>query len=477
MNEDKKPLSLEADEMRKLGYQVIDQIVDHITNLKDKKVLNTLPHAEMSKLIPSDIPKEGEDPEKLLQHLKQDVFSNILHSDHPRTFAFIPAASNYISVLADTLAVGHNIFSGHWMSAASAAQVETVTINWLRQWCGFPEQAGGLFVSGGSMANLMAVVTAKKIKVDNRKNGLVYFSQQTHSSVRKALRILGFDSNQMRAIPVDDQFRMKTEELVFYIQKDQTDGLEPFCIIGNAGTTNTGAVDPLPALADIARRFDLWFHVDGAYGAAAVLSEKGQKLLTGMERADSITLDPHKWWFQPYEMGCLLVREKSHLKETFHVSAEYLVNPDERIEKEINYYDYGIQLTRSFRALKLYTSLKVFGLNNFKKAVERGIEAAEYLEQLLRQKEGWKIITPAQLGILNVVFQPGKMEDQVAGALAKTLSTKISEDGFAFILTTQLKGQTVLRMCPIHPGLTKEEIQIIIDKLDKLARDFTRAKQ
>lgn len=472
MNDDTNPLSLPPDEMRRLGYQVIDQIVDHFTNLKDKKVLNTFPHPEMSQIIKPDIPIEGQGPEKVFQHLKTDIFAHTLHSDHPRTFAFIPAASNYISVLADALAAGHNVFSGHWMSAASAAQVETVTINWLKECCGFPVQAGGIFVSGGSTANLMAVVTAKKIKIDNRKNGVVYFSRQTHSSVSKALRVLGFHQHQMRAIPVDDQFRMKIEDLIFYIQKDKSEGLEPFCIIGNAGTTNTGAVDPLAEIAETARRFNVWFHIDGAYGAAAILTEKGKKQLNGIELADSLTLDPHKWWFQPYEIGCLLVREKQHLKETFHVSAEYLVNPEDRIEKEINYYDYGIQLTRSFRALKLYTSLKVFGLDNFKKAVERGIEAAEYIEQLLRQKEGWKIVTPAQLGILNVVYQPTGGDDPTADALAKAISTKISEEGYAFILTTRLRERTVLRMCPIHPGLTKEEIQIIIDQMDTIAQSL-----
>ena len=473
MNDSENPLSLSSLQMRDLGYQVIDIIVDHFDNLREKKVLNSPSNEALSLNISADLPIKESDPAALIEFLREQVFKNIMHTDHPRFFSFIPSASNYISVLSDALAIGHNVFAGHWMAGASAAEIETITIDWLKKLCGFPKKSGGIFTSGGSMANLMAIVTAKKVKINNHENGVVYYSSQTHSSVSKALRILGFDNSQMRPIGINSHFQMEVDELELCVKRDLKNGLLPICIIGNAGTTNTGAVDPLSDILRIAHRYNLWFHIDGAYGAAAILTEKGKELLLGMEEADSITLDPHKWWFQPYEIGCLLVKNKRHLRETFGVSAEYLQDAEEYGKKEINYYDYGPQLTRSFRALKLYSSLKVFGLDNFKRAVEKGIEAAEFTESLLKKNSGWKIISKPQLGIINFVFHPDGMVTEKADELAKAISTKMAEDGYALVTTTSIKGRTVLRMCPIHPGVNKEEIKNTVNKLDKFVKEIS----
>ncbi|MEM1119469.1 MAG: pyridoxal-dependent decarboxylase, partial [Bacteroidota bacterium] len=294
---------------------------------------------------------------------------------------------------------------------------------------------------------------------------------QTHSSLAKGLKVLGISPKYYRSLPTDQDLKIDTKALKKIIKKDLKKGLKPFCIVGNAGTTNAGVVDPLVKMSVIAKKYDCWFHVDGAYGAAAMLTEAGEKALKGMEKADSLTLDPHKWWFQPMEMGCLLVRDADHLKTTFRVSAEYLDDTNSDSLTEINYYNYGVQLTRSFRAFKLYLSLKTFGIKAFKKAVQKGMEMADYTEQLLREQKDWQIVTPSQLGILNFAFAPNGMDSDQITAASLAISKKVKEDGYAMITTTKISRLTVLRMCPIHPGLTKKDIRKTIKKLTQFAKE------
>lgn len=311
-------LQLSKDEMRQLGYRVVDQLVEHFENLASKPAMRVSPRAELETKLREPLPEQPAPVDALLEQLQRDVWSNIGNIQHPRFFAFIPSPSNFVSVMADALAAGFNPFAGNWLEGAGTSQIELVTIDWLREMCGLPETAGGLFVSGGSMANLTALMTACRAKLDGRsENAIVYFSDQTHSSIEKALRISGFAREQIRKLPSDDAFRLQIKSLRQAVAQDRADGKQPFCVIANSGTTNTGAVDPLNDLADLCAQEDLWLHVDGAYGAAACLTERGKKLLAGIERADSLSLDPHKWLFQPFEIGCVLVRDARLLKKPF----------------------------------------------------------------------------------------------------------------------------------------------------------------
>ena len=457
--------------MRKLGYAAIDQIVDHFEGIRTKKVLNIKRHEELDALFEKDVPEAGTDPEEMMTFLKDHVFSNILHTDHPRFYSFIPAPSNFITVLADILASGHNVFTGHFMSSSSAAEMEMTTIGWLRKLCGFPQTGGGIFVSGGSIANVMAIITARNIKLnEGKESGVVYFSNQTHSSMVKGLRMINIQPSHYRSIKTDDNFKMDLSDLKSQISSDLKNGLKPFCLIGNAGTTNTGTVDPLVDLSAIAKENDMWFHIDGAYGAAAIVTDEGRDSLKGMESADSLTLDPHKWWFQTFEIGCLLVRDEQHLKHTFHTSAEYLWDTQFTFENEKNYYDYGMQLTRSFRALKLFLSLKVYGLNAFRLAISKGVEMARFVEETLSSSGKWEIVSSAKLGIVNFRYRTNLGLDK-SNELSKKISNRVLEDGYSMILTTSLNGITVLRMCPIHPELTKEEVKKTIIQLEKFASE------
>lgn len=457
---------LTPEEMRSVGYKVIDMLIEHQEALPKQPFARSPSNKELSAIIDDQLPINGQDIFKILSHLEQDVLSNLSHTNHPRFFSFVPSPGNFIAAIADTLASGYNVFSGHWLSGPGAAKVELVTINWLLKLCGFPQTGGGLFVSGGSMANLSALATARTVKGhSNPLKNTVYYSQQTHSSLAKGLRILGFLPDQMRPIPIDSSFKIHKGALCEQIEQDRRNGYHPLCLVGNAGTTNTGAVDDLQQLSKIAKTYNLWFHIDGAYGAAAILSKKGKNLLKGMELADSLTLDPHKWWFQPYEIGCLLVQNPQHLKTTFAVTAEYLKDAQDLYHSEINFFNYGTQLTRSFRALKLYTSLKAFGINNFAKAIDHGIAMAEYTELLIRQQQDWKIISPAQLGMLAFKCHPAELNQEESDVLNRKITEFLLVDGYAMIITTTLHNQIVLRMCTIHPAITKEEIETTVEKL------------
>src|SRR5215470_4533429 len=263
-------LQLSREEMRRIGYRIVDQIVEHFENLASKPVMRVTPRVELEARLREPLPEEPTPVDSLLEQLQRDVWSNIGNVQHPRFFAFIPSPSNFVSVMADALAAGFNPFAGNWLEGSGPAQIELVTIDWLRKMCGLPETAGGLFVSGGSMANLTALAAARREMLDGRSDGaVIYFSDQTHNSIGKALRVLGFTREQIRALPSDDNFRLQVESLRQAVAEDRADGGRPFCVVANAGTTNTGAVDPLDQLADLCERENLWLHVDGAYGAAA----------------------------------------------------------------------------------------------------------------------------------------------------------------------------------------------------------------
>jgi glutamate/tyrosine decarboxylase-like PLP-dependent enzyme len=456
--------------MRALGYRVIDLLVEHLTTLPEKPVTRKASRPAMEARLRHDLPDEGIDPLALLDQVERDVFDNIMHLDHPRFFAFVPSPSNFVGVMADTLASGFNVFAGTWLEASGPAQVELVAIDWLRRACGLPDTAGGLFVSGGSMANITALAVARHIRLGGRAgDAVVYGSDQTHSSIQRGLRVLGFREDQWRPLRSDSQFKLDINELHSAVETDRAAGRLPFCLVANAGTTNTGVVDPLPDLAGYCRREGLWLHVDGAYGAAAAFCPRGRALLEGLDQADSLTLDPHKWLFQPYEIGCVLVREEPWLKETFHILPEYLADIEGRTG-EINFCDRGIQLTRGFRALKLWMSLKVFGRRAFEEAVACGFALAEAAEAALRDLPGWQVVTPARMGILTFRYAPASVSEDDLNRLNRALIDAMIADGFAMLSTTVLRGQTVLRMCTINPRTTPADVEGTIRRLDQAAR-------
>src|SRR5437762_8909628 len=460
---DRSRISLPLEEMRRFGYRVVDLLAYHFAHMGRGPVGAKAEPGRILSLFNGDPSEKGRDPQEILAQLEREVFPNNLHVDHPRFFAFVPGPNNFVSAMADTLAAGFQIFNGTWFGGSAAAALELGVIRWLARICGLPSIAGGLFVSGGSVANMTGLMAARHSVLQDRVDGAtIYFSDQTHSSVERALRVIGFGSERIRKLESDNDFRLSIQNLRGSIADDRAKGLRPFCIVANAGTTNTGAIDPLAELADLAAKEELWLHVDGAFGAASILSDRGRTLLGGLDRADSITLDPHKWLFQSFECGCVLVRDAARLKSAFQIKADYLRDVYRETE-EINPCDYGIQLTRSFRALKVWLSLQTFGLAAFRQAITRGFGLAEVAERELRARKGWEILSPAQMA--TVCFRFGKSDE-----LQTQLVDEMMKDGYALLTSTELRGRACLRLCTINPRTTEEDIIETVRRLDKFAR-------
>jgi aromatic-L-amino-acid decarboxylase len=468
-------LQLSKEDMKQYGYQVIDAIVDHFDTERSKKPVAFASRKEMDSLFNMEVPEEASSYQEVLDFVVKEVLPNSNIVSHPKAYSFVPGPSNYVSVMADTLATGFNIFSGGWAASPAAAELEIVTMNWLLRLFKFPTtKGGGIFTSGGSMANLTALVTARRQRCgDDFSKAIIYMSDQAHSSNVKAIRVLGFKKEQVRIIPTDLEYKMAINKLKNAIARDRLEGLKPFCIIASAGTTNTGSVDPLNEIAKICKTEKLWFHIDGAYGGAAILSKKGSALLKGIEKADSLTIDPHKWLYQPYEMGCLLVRNHKWLSQAFSEKPEYL-RDIEGNTSEINFYDHGIQLTRRFRALKFYMSMKTFGLNAFKKAVSYSIDLAEDVETYLRKSRNWEVISPATLAVINFRYNPidKSFSDKELDTINQTISEKIVDSRDALLVTTILQNQVVLRMCLINPRTTIADVKDTLTACESFAIDI-----
>ncbi|MFT4644757.1 MAG: aromatic-L-amino-acid decarboxylase [Planctomycetota bacterium] len=475
----KIPLTLPKEEMREYAYKIVDILIDHFDNLKEQNVNCIADRAFMESKLEESIPENASNANDVLDHVMENVFKHTDLSTHPKFYSFVPSPSNFVSVMADTLATGFNVFSGAWFASPAGAQLEITTINWLLEMFEFPQKkGGGIFTSGGSMANLTALATARRVKCgDDFSKAIIYLSDQAHSSNIKALRVLGFNSKQIRIIPTDGEFKFSINKLKNEIAKDKLEGLKPFCILATAGTTNTGTVDPLMKIAAISKKENLWFHIDGAYGGAAILAESGKEMLRGIEKADSLTVDPHKWFFQPYEIGCLLIKNHKHLSDTFSEKPEYL-RDIEGNKTEINFYDHGIQLTRRFRALKFYMSVKTYGINAFKSAITNSIQLTEDFEDKLRISPNWEIVSPATLAVINYRYNPIKLKlsEEELDKINQYISARIVEDREAVLVTTILQNQVVLRMCLINPKIGMEDLIDTMELLSKYAKEYLAKK-
>lgn len=442
-----EPLSLPADEMRRLGYRVVDRIVEHYEQLGELPPIRVGDADALRAAIGGPPPEASTEPDAALDALFEQVLPFVQHPGHPRFFARIGSPSNFISVLGDLAASGFNVFTGSWTGGSGPATVELVVLDWLRSLCGMPEGTEGVLVTGGSVASLVGLAAART----DRGPGVVYTAPDGHASVARAARLLALDPRVLETL--------SGPEVRAAVAADRAAGRAPLAVAATAGTTSTGAVDPLPELADVCEELGLWLHVDGAYGAPAVLTERGRAVLAGLDRADSLVLDPHKWLFQPYEIGCVLVRDGELLERTFALSGAYL---RDTMGGAVNFRDRSVQLTRGGRALKLWLSIRVFGLAAFRDAIAHGIALAEHAEALLRERPGWEVVSPAQLGI--VCFRRDGDD-----ALQTRLAEAMVADGFAAPSTTEVGGRVALRMCTINPRTTFNEIEETIWRLDALS--------
>jgi len=454
------PLSLPPDELRRLGHHVWDRLVDRWEQLDSQPPIAPVDPAFDQRAIPP-CPDGPTDPEEAIDQLFEEFLPRGQRADHPRFFARVGSPSNPVSVLADLIGTGHNAFAGSWTGGAGVSAIELAVLDWLREWMGMPDQTEGVLVSGGSVGTLTALTAAAHERVDDRDQATAYLQEHTHAAVTKAWRILGFNPANLRVLKADPDHRLQPAAIDAALRLDRQAGLEPFVVFGTAGSTSTGSVDPLNDLADLAHREGLWFHVDGAYGAPARLTPRGADLLAGLERADSLVLDPHKWLFQPYEIGAVLIRHAGVLQKTFTLDGAYLRDTKGGV---VEFRERGPQLTRGSRALKLYLSLRTFGLDAFKDAIARGIALAEYAEAVLDKDPEWEIVTPATLAV--ICFRRRGHDDARTDAMVR----RAVEDGYAAPSTTIVDGRTVARLCTINPRTTEHDIEGTIERLTMLVR-------
>src|SRR4051812_43212109 len=441
--------------MRALGYRTVDALVDWLS--RDRPPLLGATPSELHGRLQGPPPEEPEPFDAALGTLLDDVLPFTSNGAHPRFFAYVPFAGTWPGALGDFVASAANVYSGSWQEGAGPTQLELEIIDWFKTWVGFPETATGTLVTGGSAANLSAIACAREARAGPMRDDLViYASDQAHSSVARGARVLGFRPDQVRVLPVDDRQRLEPSALAAAVDADALEGRLPFLVVANAGATSTGAIDPLPELAQFCAERDLWLHADAAYGGFAVLTERGSRALAGLELADSIALDPHKSLYQPHECGCLLVRDGRALRRAFEITSDYL--RDARVEDGfVNFADHGLQLTRSSRAFKLWLSLRTFGLAAFRQAIEQSLDLAGHATERVEQSDAFELAAPPSLGI--VCFR------RADGADVDGLVSALERSGRGLISSTRVDGVPALRLCILGHASRKEDVDAVLDFL------------
>ncbi|KAL7943631.1 pyridoxal phosphate-dependent transferase [Trichoderma barbatum] len=458
-----------------MAQKVLDLCVLERQNMPSQPIVSIIPPQSEKEI--GNIAKPSQSPSSIdatLSHAEK-IFGYRVRMDHPRFFGFIPSPASDLSWLGEVLNSAYNTHAGSWFQSSGPSAVEKHLLSWLaRDVIGYPDTAGGCFVSGGSMANLSALMVARdqKLSYEERSKAVAYTSDQTHSSLAKGLGILGFHSSQIRKVTCDDNMRINTILLRSAIEEDKASGKIPFLIVGNAGTTNTGTVDPFPELAAIAREQNLWLHADGAYGASALLCKSRRNILSGIDLCDSLSWDAHKWLFQTYGCGMVLVRNRKNLTSSFGTTAEYTQDAAETAESLPNFWNYGPELTRPARAMKLWFSFQLLGLDAIDDSINHGFELAEIAQSSLERLPDWEVLSTAQMGIICFRYKPSG----IPAASLDDLNTKISqtaiEKNLAAPLTTRIRGVLVLRICSIHPGLSGEDMVAIIGGLNLVAQSL-----
>src|SRR6201993_446426 len=376
-----------ADEIRAWGDSVIQLMSDYLRSLRDRGVYRHMFSRRIRNRLDAALPIKGTDFDGLLKVFREDIIPFSRQNAHPRMFGYVQSPGTPLAAFADLLASTLNANLTVWRSAPAPVELERLTIDWIRQILGFNAEADGLFVSGGSMANFAAIAAARQAKADSSGRLRIYASSETHFSIAKAAALLGIGRENMLQVAVDECFRIRVDDLVAKIAADLEAGYIPFCVVANAGTVNTGAVDPLAEIRDVADRFQLWMHVDGSYGAFAVLAESARKLFEGMEQADSIALDPHKWLYLPVDVGCVIYRSPEVARATFAHEAEYTRMFGEEADEAFVCWDYGPELSRRFRALKVWMLLKGVGLDRLSEAIESNLACARHLESMVQASD------------------------------------------------------------------------------------------
>lgn len=462
------PLEPNGEQMRRMATVATEALVAFVDGLPAAPSWDLEGALELARTFREPAPEGPGDPEAIVRRVMGGA-AKAFNTAGPGYLAYVPGGGLFAAALADYLADVTNRFVALWNPSPVFAQIEATAIRWLADMFGYPDEARGIFTSGGSLANLSGIVAARRARLPEYfLAGSLYASAQAHASVAKSAVLAGFPARHVRSVPCTPDLRMDLDALAGMVKEDRAAGLQPFCLVANAGTTNTGAVDPIAECARVAMDEELWLHVDGAYGGFFQLTDRGRALFRGIEQADSIVLDPHKGMFLPYGTGCLLVREGRRLREAHQVGAEYL--QDLAAEGEIpNFADYSPELSRDFRGLRVWLPVVLHGLGAFRKALDEKLDLARHLYEELSENPGFELPWEPQLTVVAFRYRPA-MGD--ADAFNRRLLERINASRRVFLSSTRVDGRFVIRACIVSHRTHRDRIEEAAEIIRRSAREL-----
>lgn len=472
------PPDMSPEQFRQLGYQVIDMIAAQLGRLQDRSepARRPVPPVLRDALLDQPLPQEGRDPAELLAEVERDVFPYPLGHINPRFFAWVNSPAAPLSILGELIAAAMNPSTAG--GDQSSVYIEHAVLDWMKELLGFPKESGAILVSGGSMASTVGLAVMRFVMTAGRARAgglqpeesplVVYTSAEGHSCIQKAVELLGIGSDYLRKVPVDADFRMDVAQLRQMIAADRALGLRPACVAASAGTVNTGAIDPFNAIADICQGEGLWLHVDGAYGGMGILAEQTRGLYDGMERADSLGVDPHKWMYVPVECGCAIVRDRQAMRDTFSAVPPYL-----RDDRNLPWFsEFGPQQTRGFRALKLWLAMRQVGAAGYRKLISRDIALAQALRGRLAARGDFELCSRGPLSATCFRYTPPGAPD--VEALNRALIEIVQQRGVVYLTSTQLDGRFVLRANIINFRTSEADLDVLIDEIVRAGEQAAR---
>jgi len=475
--------------MRKLGHKMLNDMLDYMETVRERPVWQHVPE-RVKAHFRSPVPHDPQPPEEIYKEFVEKVLPYPIGNIHPRFWGWILGTGTVMGAFAELLAASMNTNTGGGANHI-ANHVEKQVIDWIKEMLGYPESASGVLTSGCSAANIIGLTVARNAKAsfDIRRKGIqcatqkmvLYASGEIHSSIQKGVELLGLGSEALHLLPINDYFQMDLETLKAAITKDREDGYMPFCVVGAAGTTNTGSIDNLDALADLCQQEKMWFHVDGAFGAWAALAPKARNRVVGIERADSLALDLHKWMYMPYEIGCILVRHEEQHRKAFSLTPEYLAHGDGRMGLtgcDLPWFsDYGFQLSRGFRALKAWISLKEHGSRKYARIVQQNIDQAHYLGELVKASPELELSAPVTLNIVCFRYVALDMDAAELDELNKRIAVELQERGVAVLSGTVINGRHVLRAANTNHRSRREDFEVLVGEVIRIGKELTADRQ
>lgn len=472
MTQPRAPFDPSFEEMRRIGYAAIDRIVDDLQGLSEARVARRGTGAELIGRVDGPLPTAGLGPDDSLRVLFERVVPGMTRVHHPRFHAYIPCPSSYFGMVGEILAAGLNPFVGSWLGGSTVAALELVVLRWIAELVGYPPNAAGILTSGGSMANFAALAAARaRAQARGRHERpdvqRIYISHEGHGSMAKAARILGYGESCLRSVPVDSKMRMDVGALEMFLRQDRDAGLHPLFVCANAGTTNTGSVDPLERVAESCAAADAWFHVDGAYGGFAAITSEGRRRLAGMERADSLTLDPHKWLYCPMGVGCVLVRNAAELTEAFRAHGDYLKDLP---ADEVNFLDRGPELSRPARAFSVWMVIRSAGREGLAAQIEEDMRLARVAAELLAQDPRFEIVLAPELSVVTFRhrLRDAESENDREARDARLMEATLAS-GELMLSTTTIAGRSAIRLVVMNHRTSEAELRRTVRVIRELA--------